>query len=340
MATRFQRFGNDLFTGARSIDFVSKKRIWLSISAVLIIACIIVPIAKGGFNWGIDFRGGSQFEISGTSTTSQTLASDAVTSVKPGAVAQVSVVNGDGLRITTDQLTSDQTKEITSKLADSYKVPESDITASFVGPSWGQDVSTKALQGLGVFLILAFIGMALYFRTWKMSLAAIITLFHDLIFTAGVYALVGFEITPATVIGFLTILGYSLYDTVVVFDKIRENTHEDETRLTRVFAESVNLAVNQTLVRSINTAVVAALPVAGILFIGSFVLGASTLEDISLSLFIGILIGTYSTIFVAAPLYAWLRQGEPVIAKHDRKVLAARAKAPIANTAGDDALAR
>jgi preprotein translocase subunit SecF len=171
--------------------------------------------------------------------------------------------------------------------------------------------------------------MALYFRTWKMSLAAIITLFHDLIFTAGVYALTGFEITPATVIGFLTILGYSLYDTVVVFDKVRENTSEDKDKLSRTFGESVNLAVNQTLVRSINTAVVAALPVAGILFIGAFVLGAATLEDISLSLFVGILIGTYSTVFVAAPLYSWLRQGEPAIAKHERRVLATRAKAPV-----------
>jgi preprotein translocase subunit SecF len=171
--------------------------------------------------------------------------------------------------------------------------------------------------------------MALYFRTWKMSLAAIIKLCHDLVFTVGVYAATGFEITPATVIGFLTILGYALYDTVVVFDKIRENTTEDKDKLARTFGESANLAVNQTLVRSINTAVIAALPVAGILFIGAFALGAATLEDISLSLFVGILIATYSTVFVASPLYVWLREGEPEIAKHDRRVLAARAKAPL-----------
>jgi preprotein translocase subunit SecF len=292
------------------------------------ILCIVVPIVKGGFNWGIDFRGGSQFQVEHASSTSQDKAVAAVHAVKSDAVVQVSAVGGSGIRLTTDQLTTGQTKKITSELADAYHVDESDITSSYIGPAWGQDVSRKALQGLGVFLILAFIGMALYFRTWKMSLAAIITLFHDLIFTAGVYALSGFEITPATVIGFLTILGYSLYDTVVVFDKVRENTTEDRDKVTRTFGESVNLAVNQTLVRSINTAVIAALPVAGILFIGSFVLGAATLEDISLSLFVGIIIGTYSTVFVAAPLYAWLREGEPEIAKQSRRVFAARAKAP------------
>jgi preprotein translocase subunit SecF len=239
------------------------------------------------------------------------------------------VVNGDGINVTTDQLTSDQNKTVTQKLASAYGVSVNDITSSFIGPSWGQDVSTKALEGLGVFLGLAFIGMALYFRTWKMSLSAIITLFHDLVFTAGVYALTGFSISPATVIGFLTILGYSLYDTVVVFDKVRENTTSEGDKLTRTFGESVNLAVNQTLVRSINTAVIAALPVAAILFIGSFVLGATTLEDISLALLVGILIGTYSTVFVAAPLYSWFRGGEPAITKQTKRVLSARAKAPI-----------
>jgi preprotein translocase subunit SecF len=328
MPSPFQRFGNDLFTGARSVKFVQRRTLWLGISAVLMILCILIPVVRG-FNWGIDFRGGSQFQISDVHTTDQTVATDVVHQVKPGAVVQVSVVNRTGVRVTTDQLTTGQTKQVTNKLADAYGVSTDEITSNFIGPAWGQDVSRKALEGLGVFLALAFIGMALYFRTWKMSLSAIITLFHDLIFTAGIYALSGFEITPATVIGFLTILGYSLYDTVVVFDKVRENTTEGAEKLTRTFGESVNLAVNQTLVRSINTAVIAALPVAGILFIGGFVLNATTLEDISLALFVGILIGTYSTVFVAAPLYSWLRDGEPAIAKHTRRVLAARAKAPI-----------
>ena len=162
----------------------------------------------------------------------------------------------------------------------------------------------NALRGLAVFVLFAAVLMALYFRTWKMSAAAILALLHDLVITVGVYAATGFEITPAAVIGFLTILGYSLYDTVVVFDKIRENTAELGDESTRTFGEAVNLAVNQTLVRSINTGVVAALPVAAILFIGSFILGADTLRDISLALFVGTILGTYSTPFVAAPLYA------------------------------------
>jgi preprotein translocase subunit SecF len=161
--------------------------------------------------------------------------------------------------------------------------------------------------------------MALYFRTWKMSAAALIALVHDLIITAGVYGVLGFEVTPAAVIGFLTILGYSLYDTVVVFDKIRENTNEDGENSTRSFAQSVNLAVNQTLVRSINTSVVAILPVGSILFIGATLLGAGTLRDISLALFIGIIVGTYSTIFIAAPLYSHLRENEPAQQKREKK---------------------
>jgi preprotein translocase subunit SecF len=177
--------------------------------------------------------------------------------------------------------------------------------------------------------VLAAFFMAIYFRTWKMSVAAIISLAHDLIITAGVYALTGFEVTPATVIGFLTILGYSLYDTVVVFDKIRENTAELGDESTRTFGEAINLAVNQTLVRSINTGVVAALPVAAILFIGSFILGADTLRDISLALLVGTLIGTYSTPFVASPLYATFRRGEAAIQKRDKRVLAQRSKSAV-----------
>ncbi len=330
-ATRFQKFGNDLYTGARSIDFVGKRRVWYIIAAVLVVAAIIIPIVRGGFNFGIDFRGGSQFTVSDVKTIDQALAQQAVHRVKPDAAVQVSVTNGTGgrgVRVQTDQLSTDQTKRVGADLASAYGVTQDKVASTYIGPSWGADVSRQAIQGLVVFLLLAFVAMALYFRTWKMSAAAIVSLFHDLIITAGVYALVGFEITPATMIGFLTILGYSLYDTVVVFDKIRENTREDSDGLKHTFAESVNLAVNQTLVRSINTAVVAALPVGAILFIGAFVLGADTLRDISLALFIGILIGTYSTIFIAAPLYADFRDGEREIVRHDKKVLAARAKSP------------
>ena len=181
------------------------------------------------------------------------------------------------------------------------------------------------VRWVGVFLGLAAILMALYFRTWKMSAAAMLALLHDLIITIGVYAATGFEITPAAIIGLLTILGFSLYDTVVVFDKIRENTSEMGDDSTRTFGETVNLAANQTLVRSINTSVVALLPVTAILVIGSWWLGAGTLMDISLALFVGMAIGTWSSLFVATPVEVALRGSEPKIKEHTAKVLAMRA---------------
>jgi len=329
MASRLVQFGNDLYTGARSIDFVGRRKIWYSIAAVMVVLSILVPIVRGGFNFSIEFRGGSQFQVSDVSSTDTSKAQDAVSSVVPSAVSHVSVVGDNAVRVQTDQLSETQTRNVSEALAKAYDVDASEVSATFIGPSWGADVTQQSIQGLVVFLLLAFIAMALYFRTWKMSAAAIISLFHDLIITAGVYALVGFEVSPATMIGFLTILGYSLYDTVVVFDKIRENTKEEMELTRRTFAESVNLAVNQTLVRSINTAVVAVLPVASILFIGAYALGAATLRDISLALLIGIIVGTYSTIFLAAPMYSQFREKEPAIRKHDQKVLSIRPKAEV-----------
>ena len=189
-----------------------------------------------------------------------------------------------------------------------------------MGPTWGADVTKQALIGLVVFVLLAAVLMALYFRTWKMSVSALAGMLVTMFITAGVYALSDFEVTPSAIIGFLTVLSYSLYDTVVVFDKIRENTAEIDSSTRRTFAEEVNLAVNQTLVRSINTMMVAILPVGAILFIGAGLLGAGTLRDLSLALFVGILIGTAATIFVAAPMYAWLRQNEPDLVKQARRV--------------------
>ena len=321
------QFGNDLYTGKKSVNFVGKRRLWYTIAIVLMAISVIIPFAGGGFNFGIEFRGGSQFQITGASTVEQQPAIDAVQTVVPGEVTRVTTVGADGVRVQTDQLSDDETREVAASLADAYGVQVADVTASFIGPSWGADITEQAVRGLLVFLALASIIMALYFRTWKMSVAAMVALFHDLVITAGVYAATGFEVTPAAIIGFLTILGFSLYDTVVVFDKVRENTSElgQESRYT--FAEAVNLAVNQTLVRSINTGVVAALPVAAILFIGSFVLGADTLRDISLALLVGIIVGTYSTIFIAAPLYAQMREGEPAIRKTDERTRLARGEA-------------
>ena len=327
----FAKFGNDLYTGARSFNFVGRRKIWYAIAAVMILASIVIPILRGGFVFGIEFRGGSEFVVSGVSAVAddpigqQDIATDAVNDTVSNAAPHVTTVGDSGIRVQTDQLSSDESDEVRIALADAFVVDLADVTSSFIGPSWGADITDKALRALIIFVVLAAIVMALYFRTWKMSVAAIIALIHDIIITAGVYGILGFEITPSAVIGFLTILGYSLYDTVVVFDKIRENTSEDGSESNRTFAESVNLAVNQTLVRSINTGVVAALPVAAILFIGAVVLGAGTLRDIALSLLVGILIGTYSTIFIAAPLYSQLRENEPDLQKRSKKVATTRA---------------
>ncbi|MGX5680368.1 protein translocase subunit SecF [Schumannella luteola] len=325
MAGAFAKFGNDLYTGARSIDFVGKRRIWYSIAAVLILISVVVPILRGGFVFGIEFRGGSEFVVSEVADVEEQLATDAVNGVVSDANPRVSVVGANSIRVQTEQLTQEESGSVRDALATAYDVPVSDVAASFIGPTWGADITGAAIRALIVFILVAAAFMAIYFRTWKMALAANLSLFHVIIITVGVYGIFGFEITPAAVIGFLTILGYALYDTVVVFDKVRENTAEDGEESRRTFAESVNLGVNQTLVRSINTGVVAALPVASILFIGAYVLGAGTLRDISLALFIGIVVGTYSTIFIAAPLYSQLREGEPAIKAHTKKVLAARA---------------
>ena len=323
----FQKFGNDLYTGARSFNIVGRRRIWFSIAGVLVLICILVPVFRG-FNFGIEFRGGSQFTVSDVAKNpDQTLATKAVQKIVSGSTPTVATVNGVGgtsIQVTTDELSTVKTDDVQNALASAYNVPKKNVAATFIGATWGQDITSQAIKALIAFIILAVIIMALYFRTWKMSVAAIIALFHDLIIVAGVYAILGFEVTPDAVIGFLTILGYSLYDTVVVFDKIRENTNEDGERSVRTFSESVNLAVNQTLVRSINTSVVALLPVAAILFIGAAFLGAGTLRDISLALFVGILSGTYSTIFVAAPLYALMRENEPAIQKRTKRTTVAR----------------
>jgi len=320
---RFSDFGNDLYSGQRSINIIGRRKLWYSIAAVVVLLAVAIPSIRG-FQFGIEFRGGSEFRVSGVASESQQLATDAVTEVTGKAPVGVTTVGTNDLRVQTDQLSDVESEEVRKALASSYDVPNEAVSSSFIGASWGADITGKAIAGLLWFVLLAAIMMAVYFRTIKMSLAAIFALLHDLVVTAGIYGALGFEVTPAAVIGFLTILGYSLYDTVVVFDKIRENTLEVEHSDTATFAERVNLAVNQTLVRSINTSIVAVLPVAAILFIGSIFLGAGTLKDISLALFIGIIVGTYSTIFIAAPVYSHLREGEEKYAKAAQKVLASR----------------
>ncbi len=321
-------FGNNLYTGKTSFPFVGKRRLWFIIAIVLVVGSALVPLLRP-IQFSIEFTGGSQFTVQAPDSRDQDLATSAVQSVVPEAATKVVIVSNRDVRVQTDQMSADETQQVATALAEAYEVDASEVTSSFIGPAWGENVTRQSLWGLAIFLALTFLILAIYFRTWKMSAAAIIGLLDVLVITVGVYALAGFEISPAAVIGFLTILAYSLYDTTVVFDKIRENTTEDGEKSTRLFGESVNLAVNQTLVRSINTSVVAALPVGAILFIGSFWLGAETLTDISLSIFVGILVATYSTLFVAAPLYSLFRENEPKIRERDARIREARERAAV-----------
>ena len=317
----FARFGNDLHSGARSYPFVGKRRLWLALAALLMAVSVLIPSVSGGFNLGIDFRGGSEFVVSKTAHV-DTATGERVIHEKAKDASDVRVTNiaPGTIRAQMSKLSDDETLQVKAALQEAYGVSENDVTSSFVGPTWGADVTRQAFWGLVAFVVLALIGMAFYFRTWKMSLASIAGLFFTVVVTVGLYAAFGFEITPSAIIGFLTILSYSLYDSVVVFDKIRENTDGVLERRDTTFAEQINLAVNQTLVRSINTAIVGVLPVGAILFIGAFILGAGTLQDLSLSLFVGILVGMFGTLFVSAPLYASLRLGEAQIREHTAKV--------------------
>lgn len=301
MSATLAQLGNSLHDGTRSAPIVRRRRLWylISVAAVLLLGTLAV---LRGPNLGIEFTGGSEFQISGVQDTSQTAARDIVREHVPDSEPKVTVLGGSTVRVQTEQLDSSETSSLAADLAAGYDAESSAVSTSYIGPVWSQDITQKMLRGILVFLVLVAIGMALYFRDLRASGAAMIALVHDMLLTAAVYGVVGFEITPSTVIGFLTILGYSLYDTIVVFDKVRENTAGMRVLDGPDYADRVELAANQTLVRSLNTSVVALLPVGSILVIGAFVLGAGTLKDISLALFVGILVGTYSSVFLAPGL--------------------------------------
>ncbi len=315
--TSFAQFGNDLYMGKRSIDFVGRRRTWYAISGVLILLALL-GLGVRHLNLGLEFRGGSEFRVSNIVVPSgyEATARTAVASASPGHPAEVTRL-GSGttgtVRVQTAKLEPTQISAVRQSLAKAFSTTENDVSATFVGPSWGASVSKKALKALIIFLVLVSATMALYFRTWKMAVAGVVALLHDLLITVGVYALTGFQVTPASMIGFLTILGYSLYDTVVVFDKVRENTTDAFANGRLSYPQATNLAVNQTLVRSINTTVVALLPIAAILVVGFTILGPGTLLDLALALFVGIAVGAYSSIFIATPLLVTMRMREPAV---------------------------
>ena len=319
MSARFSRFGNDLHAGRRIIPIVSRRRTWYLISLIAIVLLAGLSVLRGP-NLGIEFTGGSEFQIAGVSDTEQNSARDVVRDHLPDNEPKITVLGQDTLRVQTEQLDSVETAAVAEDLASAYEVSPEAISTSYIGPVWSGDVTQKMLRGVIVFLVLVAVMMALYFRNLKASAAAMSALFHDMLITIGVYLTVGFEITPGTVIGFLTVVGYSLYDTIVVFDKVREHTAGLTGQRRITFSDQVELAANQTLVRSINTSVVALLPIGSILVIGAFLLGAGTLKDISLVLFIGIIAGTYSSVFLAPGFLVDLRRGEKEIAAHTEQV--------------------
>lgn len=325
---KFSGLGGRLYRGETSVDFIGKRKIWYAFSGLLILASAATLITQG-LHLGIEFKGGSSFTVTSQSAS----VSSAESAVRDaGVTTQVIVqkIGNDKVRVQTDALTPAQQTAVESKLSAKFGVSIDSIDSQIIGPSWGEEITRKALYGLFGFLLVVMLYLAMAFES-KMAIAAIISVIHDVFITVGIYALVGFEVTPATVIGFLTILGYSLYDTVVVFDKVRENTKGIAASGKSTYSQAANLAVNQTLVRSFNTSLIALLPVGSILFVGAGLLGAGTLKDLSLALFIGLATGTYSSIFIATPILAALREREPAMQALAKRV-GNRGDKPVTNS--------
>src|SRR6202167_4125255 len=308
--SRLGQIGSRLYRGEVSYDFVGRKRRWYSISGAILLISIVALLVRG-LDFSVDFKGGAVFQFPASSASTSQV-QDAVTSggVTGAIVQELSGSLGKSWQVQTPTLTTAQSNTVENSLISHLGVNASKISVQFVGSSWGSQITDKALEALIAFLIVIVLYLTIAFE-WKMAVAAFVALIHGLVIATGVYALTGFQVSPATVIGLLTILGYSLYDTVVVFDKVRENTAGLLGGARSTYSEAANLALNQTLVRSINTSVIALLPVAAILFVGGYRLGVGELKDLSLVLFVGILAGAYASICVATPVLAQLKEHEP-----------------------------
>ena len=329
---KFSRLGNDLYTGRRSINFVGRKWLWYSLSGLIVVLAVAGLYFKG-LNMGIEFTGGAQYRVSlPTSQVTQDNADklrNAVADTGISAASQpvVTTSGSNAILVQTEPLTGPQSAQVVDSIVKTVGIdPQKDLSQEELGASWGKDVAKRSATGLVVFLVLVVLFIWAYFRQWKMSVAAIVALAHDVLITVGVYALSGFDVSPATVTGLLTILGFSLYDTVVVFDKVRENTKGLRDKKT-TYAEAANLAVNQTLVRSINTSIVALIPVGAILYVGAVQLGSGSLKDLSLALFVGMAAGAYSSIFIATPLLVQMKSGERDVMDAEKRALKRRQEA-------------
>jgi preprotein translocase subunit SecF len=322
-----RNLGGRLYRGEISFDFVSRQKLWYTISGFILVISLLALIFRG-LNFSVDFKGGSQFTVPAVSSSAthpvtqagleQVVAANGGTN--PSA-SEVKPFNGKQpyWQVQTTQLSTTKSLQIERAIAQKFDMNVGNISISTVGSSWGSQVSQKALEALIAFLIVIVIYLSIAFE-WRMAAGAFVALAHDIVITIGVYALTGFQVSPATVIGLLTILGYSLYDTVVVFDKVRENTAPILGTRKSTYSEAANLALNQTLVRSINTSLTALLPVAAILVVGTLLLGNGELKDLSLVLFVGMLSGTYSSIFIATPVLADLKEREPQYKQLARQV--------------------
>lgn len=302
-------FVSDIYHERTHFQFIERSWRWALLSGVLLVIAV-GALGLKGLNLGIDFEGGTQWQL--TLSKGSASASDVRDALKGTGIVdpKVLVLGNDGIRVQAEELKSADRTKVTDALAKYGSVKATDVSVTDVGPTWGDQVSNKALTALAFFFVLVALYLTFRFE-WRMALAAIIAVVHDIVLTVGVYAVTGFEVTPGTVVAFLTILGFSLYDTVVVFDKIKENTPTVGSERGDTYSDMVNRSMNQVLMRSLNTSFVALLPVASLLFVGSGILGAITLRDFALALFVGLMTGAYSSIFVATPILAKLKEREP-----------------------------
>lgn len=317
--------GARLYTGEKSFNIIGRRKSWYGISSILILISMSA-LFFSGLSLGIEFKGGSSYTVNASGISIEQARTVVESTGIPGELV-VQKIGDDKVRIQTGTLTAAESNQVEDALVKAFNVEIESIDTQIIGPSWGKEITKKAIYGLFGFLLVVVLFLAMTFEP-KMALAAILAVIHDVFITVGIYAVVGFDVTPATIIGFLTIMGYSLYDTVVVFDKVRENTKSIAATGKSTYSDAANLAVNQTIVRSINTSIIALLPVGSILFVGAGLLGAGTLKDLSLALFIGLAVGTYSSIFIAPPFLASLREKEPAMIAL-RKRVEARGGAPV-----------
>jgi preprotein translocase subunit SecF len=296
-----------LYHGETTFDIIGRRRLWFTISGVLVLISL-VSLVVPGLNFGIDFKGGAVFRVQPERAVTEAQVRDAVGS--EAKVVQVTEEAPVQVIVQTEALSQEQVAKIRADLAEVTGVQSNDVSTDSIGSKWGSAVSRRAVTALLAFLLVVTVYVS-FRMEYKMAVAALVALLHDLLITAGIYALARFEVSPATVIAVLTIMGYSLYDTVVVFDKVRENTGVLTSMSRTTYSDATNLAVNQTIMRSINTSLASLLPILGLLLVGAFLLGAETLKDLGLALFVGVAAGTYSSIFIAPPMVAAWKEREP-----------------------------